>query len=53
MAIAGWVGALDRERMHRVLDGASTVEELQALHDHDDEPAPVHNDLAVVHKATA
>jgi len=53
MAIAGWVGALDRERMHRVLDGASTVEELQALHDHADEPAPVQSDLAVVHKATA
>ena len=53
MAIAGWVGALDRERMHRVLDGASTVEELQSLHDHDDQPAPVQSDLAVVHKATA
>ncbi|MEV4778567.1 dicarboxylate/amino acid:cation symporter [Burkholderia sp. LMU1-1-1.1] len=31
MAIAQWVGALDRDRMHRVLNGESTEEELRAL----------------------
>jgi aerobic C4-dicarboxylate transport protein len=53
MAIARWVGALDRDRMHRVLDGESTVEELQALQDRDDVEEPAHGDLIVVHKATA
>ena len=31
MAIAQWVGALDRDRMHRVLNGESTEEKLRAL----------------------
>jgi aerobic C4-dicarboxylate transport protein len=36
MAIAQWVGALDRDRMHRVLNGESTEEELRALTAKDD-----------------
>jgi aerobic C4-dicarboxylate transport protein len=36
MAIAQWVGALDRERMHRVLDGQSSAEELRALYSAED-----------------
>jgi aerobic C4-dicarboxylate transport protein len=43
MAIAQWVGALDRERMHRVLNGESTQEEMRALYAPEDaanEPLP-------------
>ena len=36
MAIARWVGALDRDRMHRVLNGESTDEELRALSTQDE-----------------
>ncbi|MEO5931975.1 MAG: dicarboxylate/amino acid:cation symporter [Duganella sp.] len=36
MAIAQWVGALDRDRMQRVLNGESTEEELRALTAKDD-----------------
>ncbi|HWW68462.1 MAG TPA: cation:dicarboxylase symporter family transporter, partial [Duganella sp.] len=36
MAIAQWVGALDRDRMQRVLNGESTEEELRALSAKDD-----------------
>jgi aerobic C4-dicarboxylate transport protein len=39
MAIAQWVGALDRDRMHRVLNGESTEEELRALLEKDDPDA--------------
>jgi aerobic C4-dicarboxylate transport protein len=45
MAIAKWVGAVDEERMQRVLNGESSAEELRALYDVDDapelHPAPV------------
>lgn len=58
MAIARWVGAIDRERMHRVLDGGSSAEELQALYSGDTpsepamETAPATATVAL-HKATA
>jgi aerobic C4-dicarboxylate transport protein len=38
MAIAKWVGAVDEERMQRVLNGESSAEELRALYDVDDAP---------------
>jgi aerobic C4-dicarboxylate transport protein len=53
MAIAQWVGALDRERMHRVLNGESTQEEMRALYAPEDaanEPLP---EVAVLQKASA
>jgi aerobic C4-dicarboxylate transport protein len=61
MAIARWVVAIDQERMHSVLDGGSSAEELQALYsgDSDAEPAveivPGNAAAAPVtlHKATA
>ena len=37
MAIARWVGSLDRTRMERVLDGATDPEDLHALYEGDDE----------------
>jgi aerobic C4-dicarboxylate transport protein len=52
MAIASWVGALDRDRMHRVLNGESTPEEMQALYTQE-EPEHAPAELAVVHKASA
>lgn len=53
MAIAQWVGALDRDRMHRVLNGESTEEELRALNSRDDPDEQQDEDLAAVRKATA
>jgi aerobic C4-dicarboxylate transport protein len=53
MAIAQWVGALDRDRMQRVLNGDSTAEEMQALYAPEDaanEPLP---ELAMMQKASA
>jgi aerobic C4-dicarboxylate transport protein len=50
MAIASWVGALDRDRMNRVLNGESTEEEIKALYE-EEEPAPA--SLTVMHKASA
>jgi aerobic C4-dicarboxylate transport protein len=50
MAIASWVGALDRDRMNRVLNGESTEEEIKALYEQE-EPAPA--PLTVMHKASA
>lgn len=41
MAIARWVGALDQERMQRVLNGESSPEELRQLYEADDAPEPV------------
>ncbi|SDH02657.1 MULTISPECIES: dicarboxylate/amino acid:cation symporter [unclassified Duganella] len=63
MAIARWVGALDQERMHRVLNGESSPEELRQLYENDDAPEPVASvtplapagasELPVLHKASA
>ncbi|MRW87921.1 C4-dicarboxylate transporter DctA [Pseudoduganella sp. FT26W] len=67
MAIAKWVGAVDQERMHRVLNGESTAEELRSLYEVEDAPerpvaapaanAPVIASVAAgpaeVHKVTA
>ncbi|MET0265124.1 MAG: C4-dicarboxylate transporter DctA [Duganella sp.] len=57
MAIAQWVGAIDRDRMHRVLNGESTEQELQALHAGEDADEAAHvpapGELAVIHKASA
>jgi aerobic C4-dicarboxylate transport protein len=67
MAIAKWVGAVDQERMHRVLNGESTEEELRSLYEVEDAPerpvaapaanAPVIASIAAgtaeVHKVTA
>ncbi len=53
MAVAAWVGALDRERMHRVLDGESSVEELRILQQEDDEPLKPPVELAPVRQASA
>jgi len=53
MAIAQWVGALDRDRMHRVLNGESTQEEMRALYAPEDaanEPLP---EVAILQKASA
>jgi len=36
MAIARWVGSLDRTRVQRVLDGAVDPEDLDALYEGDD-----------------
>ncbi|WP_295999205.1 dicarboxylate/amino acid:cation symporter [Rugamonas sp.] len=36
MAIAQWVGALDRDRMQRVLNGDSTAEEMRGLYSPDE-----------------
>ena len=36
IAIARWVGSLDRARMQRVLDGAVDPENLEALYEGDD-----------------
>ncbi|WP_432383469.1 dicarboxylate/amino acid:cation symporter [Duganella sp. P38] len=40
MAIARWVGALDQDRMHRVLNGESSQEELRQLYDVDESAEP-------------
>ncbi|GGY35958.1 dicarboxylate/amino acid:cation symporter [Pseudoduganella albidiflava] len=53
MAIAQWVGALDRGQMDRVLGGQSSPEELRALYQPEgdgDQGAP---DLVQVHKVSA
>ena len=36
MAIARWVGSVDRERLNQVLDSKNDPEDLQALYDGDD-----------------
>jgi Na+/H+-dicarboxylate symporter len=36
MAIARWVGSVDRERLNQVLDGKSDPEDLQALYEGDE-----------------
>ncbi len=50
MVIAKWVGAIDVERMHRVLNGESTAEEMRQLYavDDDDASAPATPSLAPV-----
>lgn len=59
MAIAKWVGAIDTERMNRVLNGESSAEELRALYEVEDErPAvavavPAAADITPIHKASA
>lgn len=55
LAIAQWVGALDRERLERVLNGESTAAEIQALYEHpeEEEQAPAPASLAMVQKASA
>lgn len=53
MAIARWVGALDRDRMQRVLDGQSTDQEMRALYSPDEPAEPSQPELAMVHKASA
>lgn len=53
LAIAQWVGALDRERMERVLNGASTAAEMQALYEHPEEHEAVPAPLAMAQKASA
>lgn len=53
LAIAQWVGALDRERMQRVLNGESTAAEMQALYQHPEEDEAVPAPLAVLQKASA
>ena len=40
IAIAKWVGAIDEERMHRVLNGESTDEEMRSLYEVNDTPEP-------------
>ena len=35
MAIARWVGSVDRQRLNQVLDGKSDREDLQVLYDGD------------------
>ncbi|RZT04192.1 aerobic C4-dicarboxylate transport protein [Duganella sp. CF402] len=57
MAIAKWVGAIDEERMRRVLNGESSAEELRTLYEVDDAPerpvaAPVPAELTAI-KASA
>lgn len=53
MAIGQWVGALDRERMERVLNGESTAAEMQALYQHPEEEVAAPAPLAMVQKASA
>lgn len=51
MAIAQWVGALDRDRMQRVLNGESTAEEMRGLYSPDETADYGTAELAVVHHA--
>lgn len=53
MAIAKWVGAVDEERMHRVLNGEATEEEMRSLYEVDDAPERPPAEIAVIHKASA
>jgi aerobic C4-dicarboxylate transport protein len=57
MAIAKWVGAIDEVRMHRVLNGESTDEEMRSLYEVDDSPAVpvavVTADVSPIHKVSA
>jgi aerobic C4-dicarboxylate transport protein len=53
MAIAKWVGAVDKERMHRVLNGEATEEEMRSLYEVDDAPERPAAEIAVIHKASA
>jgi aerobic C4-dicarboxylate transport protein len=53
MAIAKWVGAMDEERMHRVLNGEATEEEMRSLYEVDDAPERPAAEIAVIHKASA
>ena len=47
VAIARWVGSVDRQRFTRVLDGASDPEDLHELYEGDDEPSNVKPIIAV------
>ena len=53
MAIAQWVGALDRKQMQRVLDGESSPEELRTLYELDDAPEPAVAEVAPLQKFSA
>jgi aerobic C4-dicarboxylate transport protein len=53
MAVAQWVGALDKDRMHRVLNGESSAEELRALYEVDDTPERPAAEITTLHKASA
>lgn len=53
MAIARWVGALDEQRMHRVLNGESSAEELRTLYETEEPADRPLGELAAVHKASA
>ena len=53
MAIAQWVGALDRKQMQRVLDGESSPEELRTLYALDDAPEPAVAEVAPLQKFSA
>jgi aerobic C4-dicarboxylate transport protein len=53
MAIARWVGALDQDRMQRVLNGDSSPEEMRALYEVDEGPERPLGDLAAVQKVSA
>jgi aerobic C4-dicarboxylate transport protein len=53
MAIARWVGALDQDRMQRVLNGDSSPEEMRALYEEDEPDERPLGDLAAVQKVSA
>jgi aerobic C4-dicarboxylate transport protein len=53
MAIARWVGALDQDRMQRVLNGDSSPEEMRALYEEDEADERPLGDLAAVQKVSA
>jgi aerobic C4-dicarboxylate transport protein len=53
MAIARWVGALDQDRMQRVLNGESSPEEMRALYEVDENAERPLGDLAAVQKVSA
>jgi aerobic C4-dicarboxylate transport protein len=53
MAIARWVGALDQDRMQRVLNGDSSPEEMRALYEEDEADERQLGDLAAVQKVSA
>jgi aerobic C4-dicarboxylate transport protein len=53
MAIARWVGALDQDRMQRVLNGESSPEEMRALYEVDEAAERPLGDLAAVQKVSA
>lgn len=53
MVIAQWVGALDRTRMERVLNGESTAEEMRALYAPEESAEPPVAGLTAMHKVSA